>query len=88
MMTTPAITVNMLLEAANACASCQKELGIRPSEGDSHGYCKFHAIQFYMNFAEKHGGNPQEMMAEMQRIKNAQDEEFPPCLVCNQEEAA
>jgi len=39
--------VNALLEAApRACAACQKEFGIKPEPGTSHGVCTRHAIVY------------------------------------------
>lgn len=44
---TPRQLVDKLLEAIRACAACQKELGITPEPGTSHGICKRHAVSYW-----------------------------------------
>jgi hypothetical protein len=46
-MSQSAKIVETLLEAERACAWCQKEHGIRPQQGQTHGFCKRHMLQHH-----------------------------------------
>lgn len=39
--------VAVLLEDVRICAGCQKEFGIAPQRGESHGVCRRHALEYY-----------------------------------------
>jgi len=66
--------VDALLEAApiRACAACQKQFGITPQPGTSHGVCKRHAVEYWSQIM-----SPEEAAAH---VAKKPDEQFCPDL--------
>ena len=71
--------VAILLESQSVCAGCQKEFGVQPQPGQSHGYCKRHLIEQYQQMLDMPGARASTEQ-RIAQIQQRPDTDFPPDL--------
>lgn len=84
-MNTAQAIVHQLLEGERVCITCQSQLGIPQQPGDSHGYCKRHALETQQVILKNAMAGGKQRLIELAQkrlaeIQAAPEEKYPPDL--------
>ena len=77
--------VHRLLEEERTCTTCQGELGVKGTTGQSHGYCKRHALAMQQTLLKNAVATGKERLIKMAQDRMAEiqatpEDHYPPDL--------